>query len=250
MSYLARLALAASPVLGCSFSVDVATDAARPDARPDDVMPPCGATFHGVVQAAAPSTTSGVTVGTPAGAMAGDVMVAAILYQADSDESIGSVSAPSGWTLAQSNLFGGNGAIGQRVFWKPFSPGETSHHFDGDGTSMRYIAQVLVYGAVDLAAPLGGSSGSTWDASRTITAPTLSVNACTRVVGVFGTKRVTSITPPTSLIERSQAALGTSASISLQTADAVFAGATGPQVASTAAPADAIGQLIALSPAP
>src|SRR5688500_7222974 len=105
-------------VTGCSFEANLTTTPPT-DAPPDDAPESdasggedsggdaCAAVFRGSSSQTAGSG-NGVTVATPAGVELGDVMLATILYQSDSDETVGTIDAPLGWTLVRRDSHGGN----------------------------------------------------------------------------------------------------------------------------------------------
>lgn len=253
-------------VAACGFSAELVSE--QPDAMRSGEGPDAGsgsgsgpgsgsgsgsATCTPAVRAtstAASGSGTSIDVQKPAGTTAGDVLVAALLYESDGDEPVGTISSPAGWTQVQRNTHGGNGSIGQTIYVKVAAANEPATHRFTTGPSKRFIAVMHAYSGVDTASPVVMQVGSHDGASTTIATPAMTVPPCSMVVAAFGTQSIATVTPPGPLTERHELANNSGATITLATADGIMGGATGMLSAMASQSGLTIGQAIALRPAP
>lgn len=192
-----------------------------------------------------------VTVPTPAGVAEGDLMVAAVVFQADSDEQPGTLSTPAAWTNLRQDAFGINGGIGLATFTRTVTALEpATHPFSTTGGSKRFVVHVLAYANVDTTNPIADAQSGLATSATTVVAPSVSSPACGMVVGAFAIRTVTTL-DPMAMTERADVNNASGAAITLATADelAVGGGGTGSRSALAAdGPAATIGQLLALRP--
>ena len=235
----------------CSFSADLpaqggSLDAPKADAAGGDgSSASCTPALRGTSYSSTGSATS-VTVLTPS-VQAGDAMLAIVLYQSDSDEAVGTISAPTGWTLVRSDSHGGVGAIGQSVYIRFAEAVEPPTHIFTSGPSKRFIAIVQAYSGVKASAPIAAHEGRANVPSTMVTTPDLTVPECSMVVGAFGSRSLSTFTPPPLLTERLELTNNMSAMMSIEIADGIMAGATGMLAATASTSAHNIGQAIALA---
>ena len=126
------------------------------------------------------SGATSVSVATPAGTIASDVMLAVVSVRGAAQ----SVNIPAGWNAvaAQESI----GTYTQRVFWRVAVAGEPAAHTFSWTVSARGVAVILTYRGVDALAPIDASAGQA-ATSATITAPTITTTvANTTLVGFFG----------------------------------------------------------------
>lgn len=193
-----------------------------------------------------------ITVPSPSGVMQDDVLIAAVVFQADSDEQPGTLSTPTGWTLVRQESFGSDGGIGLATFTRTaiaVEPG--THAFVTSGGSKRFVVDILAYRAVDTANPIADVQSQSAASSTSIVAPSLSAPGCSMLVAAFAVRQATTIEPPVSMTEREDVNNTSGASITLAASDEFFvpAAGTGERVGlSAAAATQTIGQLIALRP--
>lgn len=205
----------------------------------------CGGPTFRSASSAFNSTDTTVTVATPGGAQVNDLMLAIVLYQSDSDESVGTVTAPTGWTLVRRDAHGGNGEIGQSVFSKPVAVGDALHAFTS-GPSKRFIAIIHAYAGVDTSMPVAMHQGRVNTTSSSISTPTMAVATCHMIVGAFGTRSLSTLTGPAALTERMELMNNSDATLAIVTADASMTGSTGSLTAMASQSGLSLGQLIAL----
>ena len=170
-------AVLAGPALGQSAVVSVGTTTAK---APDGSV---------------------ITVRTPAGVVAGDVLVVAVTVRASSARTI---VAPPGWRVVRRTAGRGGGArLAQAVFLRvagdsePFSATWTLRRPRGGAAAM------LAYRGVDTARPVLGSSASLRRNTTWVTAPSLAAPvAGARLVGFFGASGAGRTSSPPGMTER------------------------------------------------
>lgn len=193
-----------------------------------------------------------ITVPSPNGVMQNDVLIAAVVFQADSDEQPGTLSTPTAWTLVRQESFGSNGGIGLATFTRTaiaVEPG--THAFVTTGGSKRFVVNILAYRNVDTANPIADVQSQPAASSTSIIAPSLSAPGCSMLVAAFAIRAATTIAPPVSMAEREDVNNTSGASITLAASDEFFvpAAGSGTRIGLSAAAANqTIGQLIALRP--
>lgn len=162
------------------------------------------------------------------------------------------LTAPAGWTLVRQDTSGT--AMRLATFSRVADAAEPGSYTWGISSTRVAVGSMLAYSGVSGTVPVEASSGQVNARSKSITAPSVtSVSPNAVVVGLFGTSRGATVTPPTGMTERSDVRSPVSASsqITGETADAVqvAAGASGPRVATATLAGANIGQLVALKPA-
>ncbi len=170
-------AVLAGPALGQSAVVSVGTTTAK---APDGSV---------------------ITVRTPAGVVAGDVLVVAVTVRASSARTI---VAPPGWRVVRRTAGRGGGArLAQAVFLRvagdsePFSATWTLRRPRGGAAAM------LAYRGADTARPVLGSSASLRRNTTWVTAPSLAAPvAGARLVGFFGASGAGRTSSPPGMTER------------------------------------------------
>ncbi len=242
---------------GCSYtpSTGIGGDSQIPDTQLDGVTIPDASDAAGCIpvafrasSSATTNSTTSVTVGTPAGVIQNDVMIAAVLYEADSDEQPGQLATPTGWTLLRRDELSINGGIGMSVFSRVAAATESANHTFTTGPSKRFIAVIQAYSGVDTASAIAIAS-QTSTSSTSIVAPNVTGATCGMLVGAFGVHAITTVQPPTSMTERAHLSNSNNASMTLEVSDELSTGgATGTRTALTSNAAQTIGQLVALTP--
>jgi hypothetical protein len=184
----------------------------------------------------ASESTRALTVGVPADAQAGDVLVASLGYGISGARSQPTLEAPAGWTLAERTDQGTIGALA--IYTHTLAAGETSFTWTAD-VAVGGTAFVTAYGGVDQADPVDASAGRTAPKGASIATPSVTTSAPGAAVvasyfGYISKGTPTSWTPPSGMTELGDAA-NTSGSRS-GSVDAVVqssAGSTGTKTAKT-----------------
>ena len=205
-----------------------------------------------IVFRAASSATNAVAttlvLPTPAGVLAGDVLLAAIDVIAAP-----AVTAPAGWALVRSNVSGnGATAIRQSVYVHVAGPSELPAYTWSLASPHGASGGILAYTGVDTTSPVAASSGAVANGAK-IAAPSVTTTAAnSMVVGLFGMNGQRTVTPPTSMTERFDLALGSPAGekVMSEAADVLqaTAGPSGAKTANASASGRGVGQLVALRP--
>jgi hypothetical protein len=238
-----------SPYL-TSVTVTDGTASAPPDAFVWSVTtttPIRGVVFRSVATTSARSAT-GITVPSPAGIRAGDVLVAAVSLRGTPN-----LTAPTGWTLVRVDTNGSTmrQAVYTRVVATTGEPSSYGWTFSTRTSSVA--AAVLAYEGVDPLAPVDASNGQPNPTSSSITAPSLTSSAPdAMLVGVFGMASNATITEPEGMTERTEVLQSAGPDkLVLSSAEQLHASATatGPRTATTTPKTGvSIGQLLALRP--
>ena len=183
-----------------------------------------------------------VVIQQPPGAQIGDVLVAILDVKAAP-----TVTPPAGWVLVSSTANGSN--FRQLVYSRVVSETEPASHRWTFNESRAASGVILAYAGVDSAHPV-----ETWTAgtgsTASITAPSAtSTLAGAMLVGAFGINANATIAPPAGMTERGEIVSATR--IRTEMADIVLnaSGPTGAKIATAAAAAANVGQLIVLRPA-
>ena len=212
---------------------------------PPQDPPPSGGIAFRAASTAQNGGASSITVATPSGIVAGDVLLATIDVRGRP-----SITASAGWQLVRHD--DGGSTMQKATYWKAATSGEPAGYTFGFSSSAGATALVSAYSGVSTTAPIDTHSGSANAASAQITAPAVTTTVPgTRLVGLFAIASSTSITPPSGMTERAEATAATSTyKITGETADTALssAGSTGPRVATASRSTKNIGQLIALRP--
>jgi hypothetical protein len=191
--------------------------------------------------------TTTLTVNKPSGLATGDLMIAGL-------DVIGTptITPPAGWTAVRTDT---NGArMRQAVFYRVASSSEPKSYSWQFSTKGSTAAIVLAYrGAATTAPVIDASSGqANTTTSTSIGAPGVTTTGQDSViVGFFGMAGSSSITPPSSAIERAEISQnGAPDRIVLEAADEILAlvGDSGPRVATGTQAQLSVGQLVAIRP--
>jgi hypothetical protein len=189
-----------------------------------------------------------VTVPKPAGAAAGDLLLATVDVRG-----VPAITAPAGWTQVQTNTAGT--AIRKATFWRLAGASEPASYTWRFSKALNAVGSILAYDGVSATSPIQASSGQANAASTSIAAPALTTTSPDAlVVGLFGLAKRATIAPPTNMVERSEVVTPTSVTTvaaTAETADRVQAraGDTGAQVATANSGGQSVGQLVALTAA-
>jgi hypothetical protein len=194
--------------------------------------------------ASVPTTT--LTVDTPAGVEADDVLLAAITTRPPRD-----VTPPAGWTLVRTDSSGTT--IAQSLWVRTASGSEPA---DATWTFALPIAaaigHIAAYEGIDPVSPVDVAGGQANASSTSVTAPSVTTTvADVRLVGAFAVANDATFTPPGGMTERADAMHDgdIDAAASLSDVALTDPGATGSKVATSSAGAVNLGALVALRPA-
>jgi chitodextrinase len=197
----------------------------------------------------ATTTTSAITVGKPAGTIAGDVLVATVTARVGAAVTI---TAPSGWTFVRRETCVLPATqMTQALYVHTASASEPASSSWAFSKALYGSAGIVAYRGVDGASPVAASSGSTAVDSTTAAAPSVTTTAPqTLVAGSFGRSGAASTTAPAGTTSRyTVAGAATGASVFALDQLRPAAGTTGSITTTSATTAGcAIGQLVALSP--
>ncbi|MEY2569013.1 MAG: hypothetical protein QOE35_3542 [Actinomycetota bacterium] len=194
---------------------------------------------------------SSLALQTPTGVAAGDVMIAQVAAGGGSNTTI---TAPAGWTAVDTKNNGTK--VNEMVAWKVATASEPATSAWTLTGTPEASGGVVAYSGVDGTAPVdvfsdtkSASSGTSHIASTVVTP-----RSNDQLLSFFALKTGTSLTPPTGMTERWDAAStgGTVANqiTALATDQAVAApGDTGTRTATSAAAADSAMVTVALKPA-
>ncbi|MCA1832871.1 MAG: DNRLRE domain-containing protein [Actinobacteria bacterium] len=190
---------------------------------------------------------------TPAGVLAGDVMIAAIATRG-----VATVSAPTGWNQIGTGIANGS-SMTVRSYWKLANGSEPASYAWTLSEAKAATGSIVAYSGVDSTNPIDVTAGSSnLSNSTSIVAPSVTTTAANeRVVGLFATMATATpalINPPTGMVERGEDSADANAQppATLEVADFVqsMAGATGDKTATANAADRTTGQQIALRNAP
>lgn len=200
--------------------------------------------LHGAKFVANPTATA-LSVPRPAGAVAGDLLLAQISVRAQP-----TITAPSGWTRLRVDVAGGT--VTQALYWKLAGSAEPTSYTWRFSSSLPAAGGILAYGGVDQSKPISAHSGRGNGKSNQLTAPGLTAPAGARLVALFAAMPENTISPPSGMTERGEAASTAGRyEVTAAAADQAFTagGATGNRVAKSRYAHYNVGQLVALAPA-
>lgn len=188
------------------------------------------------------STTSAVA-SLPAGAQAGDILVAFIAFLGGSSITISGV--PSGWTLLQRNNTGATGGdVGAASYWKLAGGSEPSTYTWTLSSAVNNTGCMMAFRGCNQANPIDASGGQNNASSTSVTAPGVTTTTDQDALAFFaGIAAVTTFTPPSGMTEASD-----TNNIELAYQLGIAPGATGNKVATAGSAQINIGQLVALRP--
>ena len=198
-------------------------------------------------------STKALTVGVPAGAQPGDVLVASLGLGSSDARSQPSIAAPDGWALVTRTDQGSVGALA--VYRHVLTAGETSFTWT-TSSAVGGVATVSAFSGVDAADPVDVSDGRTVGKVSTVPTPSLTTTATNTMLAAsyFGYRRdgrSTTWTPPSGMTELGDATNSSgSRSGAVDAATQSSAGNTGAKSAKPSTQQDyAIAVLTALRPA-
>jgi MSHA biogenesis protein MshQ len=194
-------------------------------------------------------STSTVTLATPAGIVAGDLLVAQITVRGGSNATV--TAQQSGWTEVLNRTSGTN--LRQVVFHRFVAGGEPASFTWSVSPGQRAAAGLSSFRGVDSVAPVNASGSQSNGSSGTITAPPVTTNASdTLILGLFGIATSATLTPQsgqTQLLSADASAAGPNGAAILQAyVLQPNAQASGNKTASSPSSAVNIGALLALKP--
>ena len=244
-----RRAAAAAAVAG----IGIATAVLAPFASSQTPVPATIASRGGAAHTTYTSdSTTTLTVAAPAGAQAGDVLVASLGFGKTGAASQPTLTVPSGWTLVSRTNQGTVGTLA--VFTHTFATGETSYSWTTNVTVGGSLF-IAAFGNVNTTTPVDVAGGApTATAATTLTGPTLTTTQAgdQLVAGYFGydsAGTATSWAPPAGMTEIGDATNGASRSGELDTVAQAAAGATGQKTATASVKQDyGVAALTALAP--
>ena len=184
----------------------------------------------------------------PAGMETGDVLVAQITFEKGSD--IDPLTAPDGWTL---ELLTNSGTdIGQAIYYKVITNAGTepaSYTWTFSQTAKAGGA-ILRYSGVDATDPTVASAGST-GASGNLDAPSVTADAGSFLLALYGIKKDTTLSTPAGMNQRATTT-STGNDIRILAADELRAGAglTGIRTSTPAVEDKWVAQSMTLRPVP
>jgi hypothetical protein len=210
---------------------------------PGPPAPPPAISLRSVGTGSTSSTASSVTVNVPAGAQAGDLMIAQIAIRGGSSQSI---TAPAGWSLVRSDLSGT--AIIQAIYSHAVSSSEPSTYtwtFRGNNNAAGGIADF--FGA-NTASPVDVSNGLGNTSSTSITAPgVVTTGSNDHLLCLFSTAGgVAPVTPSGTTGEWSFRAVSYGIGVAMSDIASVPSGATSTEVATTSTAYANVGAQVAL----
>jgi hypothetical protein len=210
--------------------------------------PPATIALRGVSTATSATGTKAktLTIATPAGVQAGDVMIAAITVRSSA-----TVTPPAGWTPVRQSVSGGD--LRQATYVSvAAAPVPASAGFVLKTKSV-VAGAIAAYSGVDTTTPVETSGAKINLSSTSITAPSVtSTIPGSMLVGVFGTAINATVTPATGMVEQADIRTGSGPKkVAAELADETLAaaGATGTRVATASAAAVNIGTVVVLRPA-
>lgn len=200
----------------------------------------------------ASNPTASITLATPAGTVAGNVVIAQLSIRGGTGVSITGV--PAGWTLADRTNSGTT--LAQFVYWRVATASEPASHTWTLGSSARYSAIAASFEAVLPSNPVDAILAAALTSNTTsFTAPAVTTTvANTMLVAMFGAGEGTqTFTPPAAMSELDDLFSGSGplgASSSLAIASFAGSGSTGTKTATSQSAEKGVATLLALRPDP
>ena len=158
-------------------------------------------TLVGATHALGKGVTS-LTVATPAGVVAGDVLLA---HVANRNQASATVTPPAGWTLVRSDT--SSFTIRGWVFARVVTGAEPANHTFTTSVASYIAANVVAYAGADPINPIEAHAGKSTSSSTSLSAPQLSTATTGGAAVWFGAQAWTgttcpsNITPPTGFTE-------------------------------------------------
>jgi Polysaccharide lyase len=197
------------------------------------------------------SSSTSLTLETPAGLAAGHLLIAALDVRLASSSTI---TAPSGWTLIRrdSNV-PPYAALSQALYFKIATSSEPASYEWTFSASTSASGGILAFSGIDATTPIDAHSGRFRSQTKRISAPSVITTVENAVLlGFFGYSAGKSTSPPSGMMERFD--VRTSSSLATtESADQIQAtsGASGERAATSSGGPNSstVGQLVALRPA-
>jgi len=204
-------------------------------------------TFRAAASAANSSyAATSVTVSKPTGTVEGDVMIAALGWDAN-----GSITAPSGWTLIRSTLYDVDNNVA--AWYKVAGASEPADYTWSQPGNDDFSVGIATYYNVNTGNPINIENAQTNTTSSNVVAPSITTTAANTMLVFIGSIDHNNVgntwTPPSGMTERVDQ---TNTWTSIEIADVVqaSAGSTGTKTAVTTDTRANVGHLIALNPVP
>ncbi len=189
--------------------------------------------------------TGSVTINKPATAVAGDVLIAGIVW--NGDHNTFQPTAPAGWTLITG---AGNNNIGGFSYYRVVQASEPSS-YSWTGRATPAAGGITAYGGVDTVNPINASGARTDTVVGTAIAPSITTTrANTVLVGLFGAAAGGTVNGPPAMSALWTASAGTGGSVVTGLAEdesRPTTGSTGTRQATTNGSQSA-GNLVAVQP--
>jgi fibronectin type 3 domain-containing protein len=209
-------------------------------------LPPAtgGITFRAASSASSRAGTS-LAIARPTGTQSGDVLLASLDVAGAP-----TLTPPAGWTLVRTDT--APGSFVKATYWHLAAATDPASFTWTLSSSQVAVGLMLAYAGVDSANPIDASNGQANASSTSAVAPSVTVStAGSMLVMLVGLAGNGSVTPPSGMTERAEAAAGRSAKITGEASDAtVGAGTTGTRTATASRAGANVGQLVALRKAP
>ena len=186
-----------------------------------------------------------VTVSKPTGTIEGDVMIAALGWDAN-----GSITAPSGWTLIRSTLFNTDNNVA--AWYKVAGASEPANYTWSQPANDDFSVGIATYYNVNKSNPINVENAQTNSASSNVVAPSVTTTVANTMLVFIGSIDHNNVgntwTPPSGMNERVDQ---TNKWTSIEIADVVqaSAGSSGTKTGVTTDSQANVGHLIALNPA-
>ena len=228
-----------------SYEVDAIDEAGNRSDRSDPVEVIAAAiTLRGSSFAANPTATR-LTVAAPAGAAAGNTLVASLDVRGNT-----TITPPAGWKLLRRDVRGT--VMTKATYYRRTASTEPSSYTWRLSSSRAASGGILSYAGVNSVTPVDAFGGRVNAASKSLTAPSITtVTPSTRLIGLFGTAVSTTVAPPSDMAEVGEArSTAGSYKVTSEAAEVARAptGATGRRSATAANSAANIGHMVALRP--
>ncbi len=198
----------------------------------------------------ASSGVTSVTLNTPAGVTANDVLIANLAVRGGSGVTLG--TPPPGWTLV--NRTNSGTAVAQAVYVRTVAASEPASYTWTFTPGDRAAAAIVAFRGVSTTTPIDVSAGqATSPAATAIVAPSVTTTvANTMLVGLYSIAQGgEAFTAPGGMTERFDISTGAGpngVTIAAATATQATIGASGPRTASATSSELGVGTLVALRP--
>jgi hypothetical protein len=203
----------------------------------------------GVVSDGSGTARSSITIGRPAGTVAGHVLVASVVSN-DDDPAFG---APAGWALVRQDTV--VDALRQAIYVKVATLNEPAAYTWTVSSARRLAGGITTYAGVNPVTPVDAHGAQTNTVSSTVTAPSITTTVPGALLVHFAALNAEgTLASPLGMTERWEAAAPRASSTRDATASSsdttqTAQGPTGPRTATATQPGRSIGAHLALRPA-